>query len=218
MTSSEPWNYRPVLTDSWLSEAFARDTDTITNALHKTFYNHSDNFSLNPVEDPFYPLFDMVKPESTSTLPTPSVSGSDPDTPVPKRRGNGISNGKITKRKSRASKKNTTTFINADASNFRQMVQQVTGVKFGNGQVPVASVLKPEPQRMVNRFQGCLPTLDTSAFLLDHHVATAGNGPAMSQQPVMGYAPAGGSGDGGAGFDFESFSGFPTLESWKVMQ
>ncbi|KAL8133555.1 calmodulin-binding protein 25-like [Apium graveolens] len=214
MTSSEPWNYRPVFTDSWLSDAFARDTDTITNALHKTFYNHSDNINFNPVEDPFYPLYSMAKPDSTSTLPTPSVSGSDPDTPVPKRRGNGVSNGKITKRKSRASKKNTTTFINADASNFRQMVQQVTGVKFGNGQVPVVSVLKPEPQRMVNRFQGCLPTLDTSAFLLDHHVAT----PAMSQQPVMGFTPASGSSEGGAaGFDFESFSGFPTLESWKVM-
>lgn len=214
MTSSEPWNYRPVFTDSWLSEAFARDTDTITNALHKTFVNHSESESYL-VEDPFYPLFDMVKPESTSTLPTPSVSGSDPDTPVPKRRGgNGVANGKITKRKSRASKKNTTTFINADASNFRQMVQQVTGVKFGNGQVPVANVLKPEPQRMVNRFQGCLPTLDTSAFLLDHHV----NAPVMSQQPVMGFTPASGAAEGGgAGFDFEAFSGFPTLESWKVM-
>ncbi|KAK1386725.1 Calmodulin-binding protein 25 [Heracleum sosnowskyi] len=212
MNSSEPWNYRPVFTDSWLSEAFARDTDTLTNALHKTFYNHSDPTE-DPVGDMFYPLFDMVKPESTSTLPTPSVSGSDPDTPVVKRRGCGVASGKISKRKSRASKKNTTTFINADASNFRQMVQQVTGVKFGNGQVPVASVLKPEPQRMVNRFQGCLPTLDTSAFLLDHQV----NAP-TSQQPVMGYAPASGATEGGGGgFDFESFSGFPTLESWKVM-
>ncbi|WOG98163.1 hypothetical protein DCAR_0417504 [Daucus carota subsp. sativus] len=216
MTSSEPWNYRPVFTDSWLSEAFARDTDTLTNALQKTFYN--DNVNVNDcVNDPFYPLFDMVKPESTSTMPTPSVSGSEPDTPVPKRRGNGVANGKITKRKSRASKKNTTTFITADPSNFRQMVQQVTGVKFGNAQVPVASVLKPEPQRMVNRFQGCLPTLDTSAFLLDHHVAAA-NAPVMSQQPTMGYGTAGVAAEGGgAGFDFESFSGFPTLESWKVM-
>lgn len=216
MTSSEnlePWNFRPTLADSWLSEAFARDTDTLTRALQKSL---SDNSDFVTGDDAFYPLLNMVKPETTSSLQTPSVSGSDPETPAAKRR-NGVSNGKITKRKSRASKRSTTTFITADPANFRQMVQQVTGVKFGAGQLPVSAVLKPEPQRTFNRFQGCLPTLDTSAFLLDHHQQVAGPTSTAIAQPGMGYTQPGLVAEGGAGFDFESLSGFPTLESWKVM-
>nr|DAD35724.1 TPA_asm: hypothetical protein HUJ06_006364 [Nelumbo nucifera] len=56
----------------------------------------------------------------------------------------------------------------ADPANFRQMVQQVTGVQFGNSPVP-GPIFKPEPQRPGTPLQGCLPTLNTSAFLLDNH-------------------------------------------------
>ncbi|KAH1039737.1 hypothetical protein J1N35_041480 [Gossypium stocksii] len=55
-------------------------------------------------------------------------------------------------------------FIKADVANFRQMVQQVTGVHFCNAQMSLSLILKPEHQRL-----GYLPTLDTSAFLLDQH-------------------------------------------------
>lgn len=203
----------PTFTDSWLSEAFARDTDTLTRALQKSLSDDSDFVT---GDDAFSQVLNLVKPETTSSLQTPSVSGSDPETPAAKRR-NGVCNGKITKRKSRASKRSTTTFITADPANFRQMVQQVTGVNFGAGQLPVSAVLKPEPQRAFNRFQGCLPTLDTSAFLLEHHQQVTGPTSTANTQPGMGYTPPGLVAEGGAGFDFESFSGFPTLESWKVM-
>ncbi|MCI25842.1 hypothetical protein A2U01_0047033, partial [Trifolium medium] len=161
-----------------------------------------------------------------------SLSGSDDSAPKRQR----VAAGKISKRKSRASKRSQTTFITADPANFRQMVQQVTGVRFGAGSnVSMASVVKPEPHRVMGvtgggRFSatgvGCLPTLDTSAFLLDHHrqqqtvVGPNSDGPEMSGLgPVSFGQPNDEGGFGSAGLDFETFSScFPTLESsWKVM-
>lgn len=214
MTSSEnleTWNFRPSFADSWISEIFSRDTETLTKALQKSLSNYSDTVT---GDDYSSPVLNMAKPETTSSLQNSSVSGSDPETPVPKRR-NGVANGKVTKRKSRATRRSTTTFITADPANFRQLVQQVTGVSFVNGQLPVAPLLKPEPQRAFNGFQGCLPTLDTSAFLLDHHQQVAG--PTSTAMGYTTHTPPGTAAVGGAGFDFESFSSFPTLESWKVM-
>ncbi|BBH06467.1 VQ motif-containing protein [Prunus dulcis] len=81
-----------------------------------------------------------------------------------------------------------------------------------------------------------MPTLDTSAFLLEHHnqqqqqlvgpttmtgaglnSTLTGLGPKSFGQTSIGddVASAGGVASGGLGFD--SFSSFPTLESWKVM-
>ncbi|XP_077241510.1 calmodulin-binding protein 25-like [Tasmannia lanceolata] len=201
LASLEAWTFRPSFTDTWITDAFARDTDVLTKALQKSLSKDSDTISSF-----LYP----IKPEPT---PTPS-SGSDPETaPKPSRNNqNPIpTSGKISKRKSRASKRSPTTFITADPSNFRQMVQQVTGIRFSNPHATVASpVLKPEPQRVVNR----LPTLDTSAFLLDHHHQVVG--PVHHpQQAQFAYEPAGFS--EGTGLDFESFPSFPTLESWRVM-
>lgn len=85
------------------------------------------------------------------------------------------------------------------------------------------AVLKPEPQRPGNRLQqqGCLPTLDTSAFLLDHHLQQQFMGPGSSTNSGQGHVsfsqPGVMVGDGGAGLDFDAFPSFPTLESWKVM-
>lgn len=90
----------------------------------------------------------------------------------------------------------------------------------------VAPILKPEPQRPggrlpgVGHIGGCLPTLDTSAFLLDQQEQHAAMGPVGGvgvelgpfnfQTAVMG--------DGGSsGLDFDALFTFPTLESWKVM-
>lgn len=228
LVTMEPWAlpFRPAFADSWLSEAFARDTETLTKALQKSLSGHSDNVSSEMI-NPFY------QPETTP-VHTPTVSGgSENETAVSKRRGAvagvGVNGGKIAKRKSRASKRSTTTFITADPANFRQMVQQVTGVRFGgHGQLPVTPVVKPEPQRAVNRLQtGCLPTLDTSAFLLGainhHHQQQQQVGPDSSLvgQPQVAVSipppppPVMAADGGSAGFDFESFCIFPTLESWN---
>ncbi|KAL6337650.1 hypothetical protein AAG906_037243 [Vitis piasezkii] len=213
LASVDPWVFRHTFADSWISEAFARDTETLTKALQKSISNHPDNVACDTIS-PF--LNDLLKPETAQTPSVSGVSGSDHET-APKRRTAipGAAGGKITKRKSRASKRSQTTFITADPANFRQMVQQVTGVRFGNSQLPVNPILKPEPKRPGNRLLGCLPTLDTSEFLLDHHHQQV-MGPATATQGAMTFQPV--VADGGAtGLEFETFPSFPTLESWKVM-
>lgn len=160
-------------------------------------------------------------PSQQQTTQTQSVSssggnGSEAET-VSKKRATfpSVVGPKITKRKSRASKRSPTTFITADPENFRQMVQQVTGVRFAAGS---NHVVKPEPHRpagVVNRLQtGCfLPTLDTSAFLLDHHNQQQGLG--LGPTGVEFGPPAVVAEASGPRFDFDGFSGFPTLESWN---
>ncbi|XP_039023078.1 calmodulin-binding protein 25-like isoform X2 [Hibiscus syriacus] len=186
--SIESWAFRPSFTDSWLSEAFSHDTEALTKALQDSISN-TDCLS-------FSPLLSLV---NSDPLPTPTgsnLSGSDHETMLNRRRKLDLPpTGKVSKskRKSRASKRSHTTFIKADPTNFRQMVQQVTGVRFGNAQMSPGPILKPELQR-----PGSLPTLDTSAFLLDH------------RQPSSVVANA------GASSDCDSLPCFPTLESWKA--
>lgn len=237
MASIESWNFRhSSFADSWITDALQKSISSSNPAALAT--------------DTLSPFLNLIKPDTT-TSPTPTVSGisggSDPETPIPKRQRNAIpvsgGVGKVSKRKSRASKRSQTTFITADAANFRQMVQQVTGVRFGNASsVPMVPILKPEPQRPGNRLPGggvggaCLPTLDTSAFLLDHHqqqvvgsnsaaalaggagTGLGGSGGPLSFGSNLGHVSDGpGIGSFGGGFDFDTFTNFPTLESWKVM-
>lgn len=234
----EPWMLRPVITDSWLADYISRDADTLTKALQKSLSGAvmpEENFNNNNASHFF------SKPDTAAaTTPTvSSLSGSDQES-APKRRAAPPPSGKISKRKSRSSKRSQTTFITADPANFRQMVQQVTGVRFAGagGSIAPPPVLKPEPQRAVGltaaRFSsaaaGCLPTLDTSAFLLDHHSqqmvgpnsAAAGPGNGLSGPGPLPFSPPLGALDAAAASfatsaDFDMFSSFPTLESWKVM-
>ncbi|KAJ4706755.1 calmodulin-binding protein 25-like [Melia azedarach] len=227
MTSSEnlpnieSWAFRSAFADSWLSDAFARDTETLTKALQKSFSN-SDNSVCETFASDF--IAPYIVNQETPTVS--NVSGSEPET-LPKRQRPampGPNSGKITKRKSRASKRTQTTFITADPANFRQMVQQVTGVKFGNSQVSMAPILKPEPHRPGSRLAGlggaggCLPTLDTSAFLLDHqhHQQVAASSGSISGAVIGSgqYDFQVGEGGTATGLDFEAISSFPTLESW----
>lgn len=246
LASLEPWLFRPAFpADPWFSDAFARDTDALTRALTNSMAAPA---GLSPGDKV---LFDVLNSVVSSPSPNPetpraagqsitisgSGSGSDLDT-ASKRSGRrgapGPVAGKAGKRKSRASKKSPTTFITADAENFRQMVQQVTGgVRFSEARVPsmLAPILKPEAQRLGagGRIHGCLPTLDTSAFLLEHHqqVVADGGGSAEPQtDPAAATAfslPSGGEigfdggADGTGGLDFGSFSCFPTLDSWEVV-
>ncbi|KAK3218189.1 hypothetical protein Dsin_012159 [Dipteronia sinensis] len=231
MTSSEnlidSWAFRSSFpADSWLSEAYVRDTETLTKALQKSLSGATANdiFINSSNSNAVVSESDFI---STTTVSNLSGS-SDHETTLPtKRQRNSVpvsNSGKVSKRKSRASKRTQTTFITADPANFRQMVQQVTGVRFGNSQMPVTPILKPEPQRPGTRLPGlggCLPTLDTSAFLLDHHqqhvVMGPGSGPGSGSSLGSGPFPFQGSLVGDGGLDFETFPNFPTLESWKVM-
>lgn len=219
MAMEQPWMFRSAFADSWFADILTKETDTLAKALQQSISSTTSSdggdasFSAELAESLF------AKPEAAPPLQTPTASGgSENDAPLSKpqqqqqRRGGAAPppSGRVAKRKSRASKRATTTFITADPANFRQMVQQVTGVRFGglNGQL-APPLLKPEPQRTFSRFQqsNALPTLDTSAnFFLDASAASLATPP-----PYM-------SSDGGpAGIDFDSFCSFPTLESWKVM-
>ncbi|XP_021297432.1 calmodulin-binding protein 25-like [Herrania umbratica] len=226
LASIEPWTFRPRFADSWISEAFARDTETLTRALEKSISNSFSN------SDSLSPLLNLINPNTSSTATatataTPSasnVSGSDPET-APKRKRTTIppptATGKVSKRKPRPSKRSQTTFITADPANFRQMVQQVTGVRFGNAQMSLSPILKPEPQRPGSRLPngagpGCLPTLDTSAFLLDHQQQSSGAVVGSSLLPFQSSVVDEGVASAGATLDCDTFPSFPTLESWKV--
>ncbi|KAG6634058.1 hypothetical protein CIPAW_12G092400 [Carya illinoinensis] len=156
LASIEPWAFRSAFADSWISEAFARDNDTLTKALQKSFCGANLDFLQT---DTISPFLNLIKPDTAPTTPYQTVAPQ-------KRQCNSIlaaPAGKVSKRKSRASKWSQTTFITADPANFRQMVQQVTGARLGNSQMPVVPILKPEPQRPGSRLPGpgCLPTLDT---------------------------------------------------------
>ncbi|KAM7270962.1 hypothetical protein ACFE04_030176 [Oxalis oulophora] len=196
-TCIEPW--------AWVSDKFLNENDKLTKALTKSISSYSDS-DLDS-------LFTFREPETSPTVST------EPET-APKRQRNAIPAAKkVSKRKSRASKLSQTTFITADPANFRQMVQQVTGVRFLNSPYP-APILKPEPVRLGGGF---LPTLDTSAFLLDHHhqhnvmVGPGVNGPRSNVGPgpgLMGFQAGGGNAvNVSVPLEFDSFCNFPTLES-----
>lgn len=209
VTVEQPWMFRRSFADSMASDFYTKENETLTKALQMSYKGGAT------AADTAASL--LVKPEPMP-FKTPTVSGrSECEAPVSKPRTVGLSR-KITKRKSRATKGATTTFISADPANFRQMVQQMTGVRFGdlNGQLPVSQVLKPEAQRPVNRLQpsGGLSTLDTSTFLLSqtHHHQVDPTSYLVAQPPDM-VVTDGGSG----GLDFNAPCNFPTLESWKDM-
>ncbi|KAL8208814.1 hypothetical protein R6Q57_008226 [Mikania cordata] len=205
LATIDPWIFKPTAGDSCYPYAFAGDTElAITKALQQTFFNQSQ---LNhPISHSF-----LANQSDYCSTTASTVTGSDSETPGSKRRETklGVSIGNTRKRKSRASKRSVTTFIQADQANFRQMVQEVTGVK-----LPASTVVKPEPiwQPFVNRLQGLLPTLDTSDYLLqlqggNRQQIPASNGfseaPATSQVAV----------NGGGVVDLYSLCSYPTLES-----
>ncbi|URE43155.1 VQ motif [Musa troglodytarum] len=114
-----------------------------------------------------------------------ALRGRNPLAPTPA--------GRISKRWSRPSKRAPTTYINADPAHFREMVQRLTGVRL-DGEL-AEPLVKPEPVRPAVR-QTHLPTLDTSAFLLDR-VEGSSFGPAADFDGLL---PA-----------------FSSLDSWGVM-
>ncbi|KAK4272407.1 hypothetical protein QN277_020971 [Acacia crassicarpa] len=220
LASIEPWTLRTTFADSFFPETFACDYEALTKALQKSL-------SGSTTSDPF---LNLVNPHTT-----PSSTVSDQET-APKRHRSSVlsATGKVSKRKPRASKRSHTTYIAADPMNFRQMVQRVTGVRPDNSQMPMAPILKPEPQRPRSRLpcgELFLPTLDTSSFFLDHQQqkeetvgSTPAAVPAIPGRPLTFEPPVVGVVDAdldSPASEFDAYlnfpTHFPTLESWKVM-
>lgn len=194
----EAWTYRSGFTDSssWIADAFVRDNEALTKALQISL---SDDSSASETlsSSAYLPPVPFTAADAESLGPPPMNLGA--------RSSNTFAcspSGKISKRKSRASKRSPTTYINADPANFRRMVQEVTGVRLREDAHPVDPAVRPEAQRsgMGRGVQapGFMPTLDTSAILLDRTCGSFG--------PVL----------DGPVFDFEPFPSFPTLESWGM--
>ncbi|CAA6654461.1 unnamed protein product [Spirodela intermedia] len=163
---------------------------------------------------------DGISSSFLKSEPTAPFSASDAEAPPKPSWGSPAispTGKKISKRKSRATKRSTTTYITADPANFREMVQQVTGIRFGGGSPELEDlVYKPEPQMSAGGGLGALqggrlPTLDTSSFLLESAVASPPSTGSSFGSPALD--------GGGPAFDLEprSFPYFPTLESWRVM-
>ncbi|CAI9782895.1 unnamed protein product [Fraxinus pennsylvanica] len=209
--------------DSWYCDVFSKETEALTKVLQNSYANPStENNSSHEISTDTVESF-LVSPELTPVQTPTAARGLGSGVPVSKIRIDAPT-GKITKRKSRASKRAAaTTFITADPANFRQMVQQVTGVRFGGlkAQFAAAQLVKPEPQRATSHMQGggCLPTLDTSAFLLDQVGSTSSLSVELPASNVPPSPPVSVADRGGGGFEFESYSycSFPTLESWKAV-
>ncbi|KAJ3684587.1 hypothetical protein LUZ61_013751 [Rhynchospora tenuis] len=178
------------------SSFLARDNEALTKALQMS------------ISEPNTAINSPSSSISTSDSILNTIHWSDPTPPSETRPVKEVlaPTGRVAKRKSRATKRSQTTYITADPSNFRQMVQQVTGIRFEPGLVD-APLLKPEPQRNtpVVMQQGCLlPTLDTSAHVLNQARQSGLAAPVRVERS-------------NAGFGLEPGMSFPTLESWGMI-
>ncbi|XP_018732243.2 calmodulin-binding protein 25 [Eucalyptus grandis] len=195
---------------SWL---LPRGAEALTRSLLR---------SLTEPETPSAFFFDpesTAPPSASAAAAAAAASSFDPEAAARKRPRTAGPSRK--KRKSRSSNRSQTTFIAADAANFRRMVQQVTGVKLGGPHAFVPPVTKPEPQQRAGcRFPvggGLLPNLDASSSLLVGGVGGGGpEGPLCFPAPAAATAAAAEVG-GAGGLGFDSFACFPTLDSWKLI-
>ncbi|KAG2325616.1 hypothetical protein Bca52824_008344 [Brassica carinata] len=229
LASVEPWSFRQSFNiDSWLLPD--QDSDILAKALHRSISTSTptDPFSPSSYFDSAAAVSDLSPPQTLSNVSfvsDPDISGAGGGK---RKRGPGVSGDKPAKRRSRVStKKSQTTFITADAANFRQMVQQVTGAKFvGSPSHGIFSpIVKPEPHRLASRVppssssSSAVPTLDTSSFLSNHHQENMVNDFSSVSAPVSTAATVkyGVGGGGGSAVELDGYQSFPTLESWKVM-
>lgn len=215
LTNVDPWLYRQGFNvDSWLlPDTFSHDSDLLARALHTTV-----TASPTPLPSYFFEPASVSHPSSTHSLSSNISGGSDPEIGGGGKRKRNclLTQGKATKRRSRASKKSQTTFITADPSNFRQMVQQVTGAKYidhSSSFGMFAPIVKPEPLRLSCGPSDAVPMLDTSAFLSNHHQENL----AVSGNSLPSAKPSATVNGGGSVVEYDTNSTFPTLESWKVM-
>lgn len=75
--------------------------------------------------------------------------------------------GRVSKRKPRPSRRAHTTYITADPADFRRMVQEITGFPVPGAHTAYPSASASSAPHAAAALACVLPTLDTSAFLLD---------------------------------------------------
>ncbi|KAG6518114.1 calmodulin-binding protein 25-like [Zingiber officinale] len=193
----DPWLFRSE--PAWMREAFARDNEALTRALQISLSDTSSSGAATPAAaSPSAATTSSTSPFLLHHHLAPSAAPLRP-------RNNPLgpaSAARVAKRKSRVSKRSPTTYINTDPSNFREMVQRVTGVQvIGDLPPDVEPLVKPEPIRPRAAPQHAfLPTLDTSALLLANGVGSLAASPELPVFDADALLPA-----------------FPTLESWGVM-
>jgi hypothetical protein len=234
----------------WLTSAAAFENEALTSALRASMapahpYSASAAAAASSFSSPATPSSSTT---SSASEFLSASSGHDAPAPVPEssRPGaralaGGPRGGRVTKRKPRPSRRPQTTYITADPANFRRMVQEITGLP-----VPVpgpssssfpAAASEAAPNWTTPAPACVLPTLDTSAFLLDRAAAVpaapeekspAGGGHASStatDAAIAVAAAAAGDDDGSSALlELEALvcaaageCGFPTLESWGMI-
>lgn len=190
----------------------------------------SSSSSISPSPPPWHPVlvvpsnqhqgvvYDLTEDLATPPSPSPSTTRQHLR-PASRRRA-----GKP--RRPRPSRKLPTTYISADAASFRRMVHQVTGAGAGGDvdavhQATEQLLCRPAPpSRAVLSTATLVPTLDTSAFLLDAGAGRGGrpgaacfHGSAAAEAEACGCGGGGGIGGGGE-YSCSNGGGFPSLESW----
>lgn len=191
---------------SWISEPLSLEHDALTRALQFSLSEASSSSTASI--DQFVLPPDWIGSDLTCLI------GSDLAQAQPQTGGTGRVAKR--KRKSRALKRNLTTYISTDAANFRQMVQHVTGVGFEFGEPSLDAepgLIRPEPKRATSATMqsSCvLPTLDTSAFLLNQEGLIG----ALQGKESVGLVAGPGR---DPVFQMDPLNCFPTLESWSVV-
>ncbi|KAG2588030.1 calmodulin-binding protein 25-like [Panicum virgatum] len=181
------------------------------------------------------PFSSPATPSSSTTSSASELLSSGHDAPAPSsgpagrppaRALKGPKAGRVSKRKPRPLRRPQTTYITADPANFRRMVQEVTGLP---ARVPAGPPSSVAPERTAAAAAPSwtlapsfvLPTLDTSAFLLDR----AAPAPEVKSSS-RGYAPAATAPTAAAAgnddplallVQMEAMIDFPTLESWGII-
>ncbi|KAG6490138.1 calmodulin-binding protein 25-like [Zingiber officinale] len=191
----DPWQYRS--DSAWISQAFASENQAVTRALQISLSDNSSSDAASP---------SSAATSSASPFLLHHRQHSHTPDAYPLRLLGPSPSGRISKRRSRAPNRSPTTYINADPTNFREMVQRVTGFQVDRGMLSAEPMVKSEPElaaggdRAVLR-QVCQSTLDTSAPLLDC-VSDDGVSVGLSD-----HIP---------NFDLDGLDmpAFPTLESW----
>ncbi|KAF8661918.1 hypothetical protein HU200_056884 [Digitaria exilis] len=134
--------------------------------------------------------------------------------------------GRVSKRKPRPSRRAPTTYITADPANFRRLVQKITGLPIpAVGTLPSSSSSFPvaaEPTAWTPAPAYVLPTLDTSAFLLDPATTPAPEDKSSSGPASATTAPAAtvaAVDDSSLMLEMDAMIDFPfpTLESWGII-
>lgn len=109
----------------------------------------------------------VAPPEASHIYSDSSLSSKAASIALSSQGSAGAGGSRVNKKRSRASNKTPIAVLSADSSNFRAMVQQLTGIpsiqSYPHSGIPL---LKPQPSRHPYTGTSNLPTLDTSACFL----------------------------------------------------